>query len=113
MKRISFFIFAIMLLGCASSQWGDGSGSLCDSQMTKLGPDTYMSSAIYGNGCGTDYKVRHAGIFCSRMGKQIVVTNIDNSLGGNVIFRCLSPGDPELQRPTYRREADIVIEQRE
>lgn len=112
MKLLYINLFILLLSGCASSQWGESGGSLCDSQMTQLGPDTYMSSGMYGNGCGTDYKVRHAGIYCSRMGRQILVTNIDNSTGGNVIFQCLVPTDPELQRPTFQREPNIIIQQR-
>lgn len=111
MKIISYSTLALLLSGCASSQWGGSGASFCDSQMTQLGPDTYMSSSVYGNGCGTEYKMRHAGIFCGRMGKQILVKNIDNSTGGNVIFQCLSLGDTDLQRPTYQKEPDIIIEQ--
>lgn len=109
MKIICYFTLALLLSGCASSRWGESGGSLCDSQITQLGPDTYMSSAVHGNGCGIEYKVRHAGIFCGRMGKQILVKNIDNSTGGNVIFQCLSSGDTDLHRPTYQKEPDIII----
>jgi len=112
MKIILCPLLVLLLSGCAASRWGDSGGDLCDSQMTQLGPDTYMSSGVYGNGCGTEYKVRHAGIFCNRMGKQILVKNIDNSTGGNVIFQCLSPDDSDLQRPTYEKEPDVLIEQR-
>lgn len=105
-------VLLLFLAACGASQWGDSGISLCDSRMTQLGPDTYMSSGLYGNGCGAEYKIRHAGVFCQRMGKQVIVNNIDNSKEGNVIFQCLSSGDPALRRPKYQKAPDIVIEQR-
>lgn len=108
-------IFLVMLLtpallaGCAS-QWKDSGIGLCDSEMVNLGPDTYMSSGKYGNGCGYKYNIKHAGVFCSRMGKSILVDNIDKTKeDSSVIFKCLSKNDVELQRPSYNKSPDIII----
>lgn len=101
---------ALVISGCASSKYGDSGGSLCDSEMVQMGPDTYMATGKYGNGCGAKYKIRHAGIYCSRQGKEIMVQNVDNSPGGDVVFQCLRAGDQDLQRPVYERSPDVIIE---
>ena len=103
---------SISLAGCVSSQWGDSGGSLCDSEMVQLGPDTYMATGKYGNGCGAEYKIKHAGVFCRRQGAEIMVQNIDNSPGGDVVFQCLRKGDRDLQRPQYEQVPDVIIENR-
>jgi hypothetical protein len=53
------------------------------------------------------------------MGKEILVTNIGTATtnvygagSADITFRCLSKGDPELQRPDYRKAPDTVIEDR-
>lgn len=116
-KRIVFkswlsLAAVVALAGCGTSQWGDPGGALCDSNMVQLGPDTYMATGKYGNGCGSSYKIRHAGQFCRQQGAEVIVQNIDNSPGGDVIFQCLRPGDQGLQRPSYQRAPDMIIEHR-
>lgn len=101
MKGLVIALFAGMVLsGCGTSEWG-GRGRYCDSEMLQIGPDTWMASPKHGNGCGASYKVKHAGIFCQREGKEVLVTNIDDSTAGQVIFKCLQPNDQDLKRPIY------------
>lgn len=78
--------------------------------MVQMGPDTYMATGKYGNGCGAKYKISHAGTFCSRQGKEVMVQNVDNSPGGDVVFQCLRAGDQDLRRPVYERSPDVIIE---
>lgn len=92
---------SLLLFGCSSSQWGDKGGSLCDSEMLTIGPDTYMAGGKFGNGCGATYKVKHAAVFCQRLGKEVLVTNIDDTSPSQVIFKCLPPHDKDLKRPVY------------
>jgi hypothetical protein len=68
-----------------------------------------MATGKYGNGCGEGRKVKHAGIFCSRKGLNLLVERIDpgNSL---VIFSCLSDDDSEYERPTYGAEPDVKVD---
>ncbi|MCZ0752592.1 hypothetical protein [Aeromonas enteropelogenes] len=101
-------MLSVMLAGCAS-EWGVPGGKLCDSEMLNIGPDTYVASGKYG-GCGASYKVKHAGIFCQREGKEVLVTNIDDSMGGQVIFKCLPPGDKDLKRPTYGYAPGVTMD---
>ena len=100
---------SLLLTACGSSRWSESHSALCDSTMSKMGPDTYMATGKYGNGCGTDYGIRHAAVFCSQRGKESLVKRVDPE-ANHVIFRCLSTGDTELQRPTYGREPDVQID---
>lgn len=101
MKGFAIALFAgITLSGCGTSEWGSPGGKLCDSEMLSVGPDTYIATGKYG-GCGAEYKIKHAGIFCQREGKEVLVTNIDDSQRGQVIFKCLEPQDKDLKRPKY------------
>ena len=104
-------VFAITLSACGASQWGEPGGSLCDSEISQLGPDTFMATGKYGNGCGEDRMVRHAGIFCTRKGLNLLVERIDpgNSM---VVFSCLAADDPDYERPTYGTDPDIEVDVR-
>lgn len=98
------------LVACGSSRWGDSGGSLCDSTMVRMGSNTYMAAGKYGAGCGHDYGIRHASVFCAEKGKESLVQNL--AAENQVIFKCLSPGDPELENPTYEQVPDIQVEVR-
>ena len=102
---------ALLLSGCALS-----------SGVLPMGPDTYSVSVNAAPARGGTVGARQvalteAGKHCAGMGKEILVTNTSarqtNALGQgtfDLTFQCLSKGDPELQRPTYRSPADVVIQ---
>ena len=107
---------AIMLAGCASS-----------TGVLPVGPDTYSittgaSSARGGMAGARGTALKEAGEYCAKAGKQILVQDIsasssfasgfDISQNSNVIFRCLSDGDPELKRPNLEARPDVVIQDR-
>jgi hypothetical protein len=58
-----------------------------------------------------------AASFCTSKGKQLAVQNIgmNSTLAGStneLVFRCLDSNDPENGRPRFRKEPNIVIENR-
>ena len=89
-----------------------------------MGPDTYTVSAAAAPARGGSSEARkialtEANEHCTQMGKEILVTNVGTATtnihgagSAEVTFRCLTKGDPELQRPEYRRPPDAVIEDR-
>jgi hypothetical protein len=103
----------VALAGCAMS-----------SEAIPIGPDTYTITAQAapvrgGVGAARPMALQEAAAFCSRQGRQMLLlsvnANVVNVHGGgssDVIFRCLRPGDPELQRPTIRPTPNVVIENR-
>jgi hypothetical protein len=105
-------VFAATLSACTTS-----------TGVTKLGPDTYMLStqaapAAGGAGGARANAIREANAYCASMGREVIVTNHGTGRGfaslgaADVTFRCLASGDPDLHRPTYSKEADVVIEDR-
>lgn len=101
---LSAIVMAASVFGCAFT-----------SNVMPIGPDTYFVSARAapvrgGIEAARPMALQEASDYCTRMGKQVLVKSIDVA---DVTFRCLAPGDPDLQRPTeVRRRADIIIEQR-
>lgn len=89
-----------------------------------MGPDTYSVSvhaapARGGESGARNLALTEANTKCTGEGKEILVTNISSGRsshlpGGTVevTFQCLSKGDPDLQRPTYRSAPTTVIEDR-
>lgn len=94
------------------------------SGVLKLGPDTYTVSvhaapARGGESGARNLALTEANEHCQSQSREILVTNLNSGRsthfpGGTVevTFRCLEKGDPELQRPTFRRAPDITIEDR-
>ena len=93
------------------------------SHVMKLGPDTYQVEGsahnFYGGGSpearGNAYAAAERQ--CASLGKEIIVKNIASTFERpfyrtTLTFQCLSKGDPDLVRPVYEKEADIVIKQR-
>lgn len=104
---------AALLSACAQS-----------SGVLKMGPDTYSVSVhaapVRGGESGArNLALSEANARCAGEGKEIIVTNISSGRsthlpGGtvDVTFQCLSKGDPDLQRPSYRSAPSAVIEDR-
>ena len=102
----------IALAGCATS-----------SGVVNVGPDTYMASAHAmheAGGLSTARKmaIEDAQKFCTKQGRQILVTNIDEQRGftsgdSSATFMCLAAGDPELLRPKYRSGPAVTLENKQ
>lgn len=113
MKYLTTFSASLLLAACAQS-----------SGVLKMGPDTYSASAAAAPARGGYSEARKLALsdanqYCAQMGKEILVTNIGTATtnvygagSADVTFRCLAKGDPELQRPEYRKSPDTVIEDR-
>lgn len=110
MRKV-FALSIALLVGCHSSG------------ILKLGPDTYTASATAASILGGDSEARRkviteANEFCAQQGKEILVKNVGSarSLNGSgkaeITFRCLTNGDPELQRPELHQVPDVTIEDR-
>jgi len=111
--KINFLLLLPLLTACAQS-----------SGVMKMGPDTYTVSthaapARGGESGAKRLSLTEANQYCDAQGKEILVTNIESGSsshlpGGTVdiTFRCLTKDDPELQRPSYEKAADIVVETR-
>jgi hypothetical protein len=104
---------AFMINGCAST-----------SPITQYGKDTFIVSASdsmggYSSGSLQVRAAQEANKYCAQMGKQMVVRNTNNEgvqmwtgTSSGLIFSCISENDPEYVRPTLRKEANTVIEDR-
>jgi hypothetical protein len=113
MRAMMVLAMGAVLAGCAQS-----------SGVLQMGPDTYTVSvhaapARGGESGARAIALKDANDRCARDGKEILVTNIGSGRsthlpGGTVdiTFRCLSKGDPDLQRPMYRNVPSAVIEDR-
>jgi len=75
------------------------------SDISKLGPDTYIisTSAPAARGGAVEAKriaLSEANEFCAQSGKKAFVTNIQTSQNhAEVNFRCEAEGQPKLQQP--------------
>jgi hypothetical protein len=115
MNGIVGLLATIVLTGCTLSK---GSGVL------KLGPDTYTTSAAAAPAGGGPSEARRVALteaneHCQQLGKEIMVVSMDTAVTNiygagkaEVVFRCLSKGDPELQRPEIKQTPGVTIEDR-
>ncbi|OUR62081.1 hypothetical protein A9Q74_06435 [Colwellia sp. 39_35_sub15_T18] len=111
MKKIIFFITVVLISGCTSSG------------VIKMGPDTYSISTYhdYSSTGAKQMAYKEANQQCLKLGKEIMTVRTNQSSqrvvgiptsNFDLEFRCLSKGDPDLYRPTLKKEADIVIDNR-
>lgn len=111
MKLLPLLAITIVA-GCAES-----------SEPEQMGRDTYSLSAaaspLRGGVFGARKIALHdAGQYCRNNGREILVNNVSshtlNSEGAgsvDVVFRCLSASDSEMQRrPVYQKSPDVVVE---
>jgi hypothetical protein len=110
MKFFKYLLICVFLTSCAQS-----------SGVLKLGPDTYNISVhaapVRGGVSGAKkIAISKANQHCFESKKEILVTNINTRPsshlpGGtaDINFKCLNINDPDLVRPSYEKEADIVI----
>lgn len=108
MKRTIIFL---LIAGCGTSG------------VVPMGPDTFMisgssSTGFHSGGSVTADLYREAGAYCAAQGKKLVPVN-QNSRDGvpgrafanaELQFRCLTAGDPELQRPRMEPVPNVRIE---
>ena len=80
-----------------------------------LGPDTWRISVkdgIKGTGSSQSLAIQEATAHCSGMGKNIMVTGtreMSDKLTGEITYRCLKTGDPDLVRPELQKVPDTLI----
>ena len=108
MQKSAFVLAAaLMVSACGLKTYSSG--------VLPMGPDTFSVSADDLNAStAKQAALSQAQTHCASLGKEILVTNTKVSRETrniyDVTFRCLSKGDPELTRPTYSKEPDVVIE---
>lgn len=111
MKKIILIAAAAILSACAHSG------------VVSIGPDTYMiANSEWGFTSGGVQKAKvmqEASDYCNSIGKKMLpISTHENDLefgrtpAAEVQFRCLSPGDPELQRPNLQPVPAVIIENR-
>jgi hypothetical protein len=86
-----------------------------------MGPDTYTVTEnvilSMGGGVAAQGKaIKEANEFCASKERQFLAMNYQSvpqggSVSYSLTFRLL-PNDPELRRPNYRPEPNVVIEHR-
>lgn len=108
--RITIMLAAAVTLGaCANS-----------SGVQPVGPDTYTVFATAGGLAGgtagaVERAMGDANAHCASQGRQIAVDALQSGGGGadegsvSVVFKCLLPGDPQLQRPQVQFGPDVTI----
>ena len=77
----------------------------CGPSLSMIGPNTYMTSggSMYGNTSLADET-------CRQQRKLVRVTQVvDKYEGGHVIFTCMSPSDPNYNKPVQLEKAPNVI----
>ena len=92
-----------MLSSCAGPGVVPNRGSLCDPDVMKMGPDTFLAK----DSCGGRYALIGADVTCRQLGRNVLVTNRNE---GEVIFRCLDSNDPAYRRPEYPTPSTVIIQ---
>jgi len=93
------------------------------SGVVSTGPDSYMiANSEWGFTSGSYQKAKamqEASEYCKSIGKEMLpISTSQNDVAwgktpaAEVQFRCLSHGDPELQRPTLQPVPSAIIENR-
>lgn len=79
-----------------------------------LGPDTWriaVRDGFNGGSASQAMAIKEANNHCVSLGKNIMVVGVnDTGDAGNVTYRCLRTGDPELVRPNLKKTPDTVIQ---
>lgn len=115
MKTAAAFALGAMLVGCASH-----------TGIVPMGRDTFMiakqqATGLPGLGNLKAEIIGEASRHCAGLGKELQVVStqetqppyvLGNYPRAEIQFMCLSPGDPELQRPKLQKTPDTVIELR-
>lgn len=87
------YLFVLVAAGCATT-----------SGPQKVGPDSYMISVNAKVGSETGMRtaaLEQANTHCASINREILVFNLDTQSGeygaaGQVTYKCLAAGDPEL-----------------
>src|SRR5581483_3142003 len=107
------------LSGCASSSsvFGGSSGIMT------LGPDTYSVSEnviiSFGGAVAAQGQANQkATAYCASQNRSVLALHMETtpapgSYVASLTFRCLAPNDPELQRPNYKRDPNVIVERRD
>ena len=109
------FPFAVGLVGLV--------GCAINSGVVPVGKDTYMVSrqaatGFTGSGKLKARALQEASQFCEKQGKKLQTVSfsetkppyiLTNFPKAEIQFMCLDANDPQLMRPRYEREPDVVI----
>ena len=99
------FPVVFVLSGCVSGGPPVANGrNLCDPDVSKMGPNTYLAK----DSCGGGYALDVADRMCNADGREILVTRKRES---EIIFQCLKPGQT-YQQPTYEKDPNVIIQDR-
>ena len=114
MKTVILLGFTFsMLAGCATS-----------SSVAPYAKDSYILSVEDASGGRSTSNLQvkaaqEASAYCAKQGKFMIVRNTRGDgvqwwtgTSSSLIFSCVDENDPEYKRPTLRKEADTVIEDR-
>ena len=92
-----------VLNGCVSNGPPVANGrNLCDPDVSKMGPNTYLAK----DSCGGRYALDVANRMCSADGRELLVTRKRNE---EIIFQCLTPGQT-YQQPSYEKDPNVIIQ---
>jgi hypothetical protein len=86
MKIFIAILLLSSLVGCAG---------ICDSNVVRIGPNTYAASGKYGNGCGDVYEAEAARKYCGQYGRDFQVVELGKTSGdiyqsrSSTTFKCL------------------------
>jgi hypothetical protein len=90
-------------------------GFICGCAMTKpvtpVGGNIYTVSAFH-----KEDALKAADKYCSNQGKKILVTQTheeNNTSWASLVFKCLSPDDPELRQPQNPKEPSTIMNDRQ
>jgi len=99
-KILVSMVFAFMLFSCARDPYRG---------ITPFGPDTYTSSATPKFRTAL---LNRANEFCKSKNQVIMPINEDTTGRGYyvIVFRCLSPDDPDYVRKDWEQSPNVVIE---
>ncbi len=109
MKIIILMFLFVILTGCVSSG------------VLEMGPNTYTITVqrppmAGGVAAAKGEAMKEAKDYCANQFQKVLVQRYVDQPGypstSSITFMCLNPDDPELQRPHYRSDPNVIIETR-
>ncbi len=99
--KIGIILCVIILTGCAVA-----------SDVVPMGKDSYMVTApetVMGQ--GRIIALKSANKYCASQDNHMIVRRLEaNALTISLTFSCVSEDDPEYQRPNFKKDPSVIIE---